>query len=118
MQGDTLRQEYSSMSNEELVILQSDQGALTDEAQLLLAEEIRHRDLSEKRSAISPDEGGSHSSLAKSHFASSLLTTALYALLVSFVLRVSGVPLEINIPGTLIVFLIWYFVSIKRKNRK
>jgi hypothetical protein len=97
------------MSNEELVILQSDQGALTDEAQLLLAEEIRHRDLSEKRS---------HSSLAKSHFASSLLTTALYALLVSFVLRVSGVPLEINIPGTLIVFLIWYFVSIKRKNRK
>jgi len=45
------------MSNEELVILQSDQGALTDEAQLLLAEEIRHRDLSEKRSAISPRRG-------------------------------------------------------------
>jgi hypothetical protein len=40
MQEDALRQEYSSMSDDDPVALQSDQGALTDEAELLLAEEF------------------------------------------------------------------------------
>jgi len=106
------------MSDDEIVALQSDRDALTDEAELLLAEELRRRNLTENQSAKSSLEGESQSSLAKSHFASSLLRVALYALLVSFVLKVLGVPLQVNLPGTLIVFLIWYFISIKRQNRK
>ena len=117
MQLDSLREQYSLMSDAGLVALQADSDSLSEEARSVLSDEIRRRNLTqgfvaEEEHCLEPQ-----SSLAKSRFASSFLKMLLCALLISFVLKVLGVPLEINVPGTLIAFFVVYYINLRRQNR-
>jgi hypothetical protein len=118
MQLDSLREQYSLMSDDELLALEADADSLSAEARPVLSNEIRRRNLWYR--SLGDDAQGPEtpqSTLAKSPFASSLLRVLLCALLISFVLKLLGLPLEINLPGTLMAFFVGYYIYLRRQTR-
>lgn len=99
--------------------LLKDIESLREEARPVLLEEIRRRDL-KQQSLVTREPHADlarESSLAKSGFASSLFMVLLYALVVSFVLKLLRIPVEINLPLTVVCFLIWYYVKLRKQRR-
>ena len=119
MKLDDLRKQYSLMSDHDLMGLLKDIGSLREEARPVLLEEVRRRDLKQQslvNDELHADLAG-ESPLAKSGFASSLFMVLLYALGVTFVLKLLRVPFEINLPLTLICFLVLYYVKLRKQRR-
>lgn len=115
---DSLAEVYRAKTDEELLILASDSDSLVEEARGVLANEIRLRNLTSQPQTVDAEEVVSCPSSSKSIFVSSAITLGVMVLIATFLLKVFQLPFEVSLPGTLIVFLIQFIISVRRKKNR
>lgn len=115
---DSLAAVYRAKTDEELRILASDSDSLVEEARGVLANEIRLRNLTSQPLTVDTAEVVSDSSSSKTNFASSVITLGLMVLIATFLFKVFQLPFEVSLPGTIIVFLIQFIISARRKKNR
>ena len=115
---DSLAEVYRAKTDEELRILASDSDSLVEEARGVLANEIRLRNLTSQPPTVDTAEVVSDSSSSKTNFVSSVLMLGLMVLFATFLFKVFQLPFEVSLPGTIIVFLIQFIISARRKKNR
>jgi hypothetical protein len=114
---ETLAELYASKTDEELLALAADTDSLIEGAGAVLSDELQRRNLTGERVARIAAEAAPASITANESLAGSLVTLGLMVLVLSFMLKAFGVPLAVNLPVTLCVFLFRYYTSIRASNR-
>lgn len=117
---DSLAAVYRAKTDEEPLVLASESSSLVEKARGVLADELRLRNLTIQPLAADTADVASDSTSSQTKFVASALMLGLIVVVATFLLKVFGLPFKVSLPGTIVAFLIrYYIISAKRhKNQR